>query len=172
MKLSLTLLTPFAALLFCGSTTRADQPSAAKVGETGKKYELREVQDLAYVEGKDPDASSHKLDLYLPQGKKDFPVLVFLHGGCWTFGDKSGGDLYPPFARALAGHGVGVVLPNYRLSPWVKHPAHVKDAARAVAWTRKNVGKYGGDANRLFVGGHSAGGHLAALLATDEQYLK
>jgi acetyl esterase/lipase len=167
MKPSLTLLTLFAGLFIC-----AGQPAAVKAGDAGKTYKVREVQDLAYVEGKDRAAASHTLDLYIPQGKKDYPVLVFLHGGCWIFGDKSGGDLYPPFARALAGQGVGVVLPNYRLSPWVKHPAHVKDAARAVAWTHKNIGKYGGDASRLFIGGHSAGGHLASLLATDEQYLK
>ena len=52
------------------------------------------------------------------------------------------------------------VFPNYRLSPWVKHPEHVKDVARAFAWTNKNIAKYGGDPKRLFVGGHSAGGHL------------
>jgi arylformamidase len=63
-------------------------------------------------------------------------------------------------------------VPNYRLSPWVKHPAHITDVARAVAWTKKNAAKYGGDPKQLFIGGHSAGGHLAALLATDEQYLK
>jgi len=54
----------------------------------------------------------------------------------------------------------------------VKHPEHVKDVARAFAWVHKHIAEYGGDPNRLFVGGHSAGGHLAALLATDEQYLK
>jgi acetyl esterase/lipase len=54
----------------------------------------------------------------------------------------------------------------------VKHPEHVKDVARAFAWAHRNIAKFGGDPDRLFIGGHSAGGHLAALLATDEQYLK
>jgi acetyl esterase/lipase len=171
MKSSLSLLALLAGFLLAQPAC-AESPASGKAGETGKTYEVRELHDLAYVEGKDPDASSHKLDLYLPQKKKDFPVLVFVHGGCWSFGDKSGGDLYPVFARTLAAQGVGVVVPNYRLSPWVKHPAHVKDVARAVAWTKKNAAKYGGDPKQLFIGGHSAGGHLVTLLATDEQYLK
>ena len=61
---------------------------------------------------------------------------------------------------------------NYRLSPEVKHPAHVEDVAKAFAWTCENVAKYGGSAEKLFVCGHSAGGHLVALLATDPTYLK
>ncbi len=164
MRHALTLLALFAGLL-AAAPARAECPARAK------SYEVREVSDLAYVDGKDA-GDSHRLDLYLPKGKKDFPVLVFVHGGCWSFGDKSGGGLYPAFARALASQGLGVVLPNYRLSPWVKHPAHVQDVARAVAWTKKNIGDYGGDPKQLFIGGHSAGGHLAALLATDETYLK
>jgi arylformamidase len=64
------------------------------------------------------------------------------------------------------------VLPNYRLSPAVKHPSHVQDVARATAWTRSNIAKYGGNPERLFLLGHSAGGHLVALLAADESYLK
>jgi acetyl esterase/lipase len=159
-------------LLYSGPVAFAEQPPPVKSGERGKTYEVREVRDLAYVEGKDGDTSSHKLDVYQPVGKKEFPVLVFAHGGCWSFGDKSGANLYPPFARALAAQGIVVVLPNYRLSPWVKHPAHVKDVAQAVAWAKKNAAKYGGDPKQLFIGGHSAGGHLAALLATDEEYLK
>jgi acetyl esterase/lipase len=165
MKPSLALLALFAGLLVV-------RPAPAEEPAAGKTYEVREVRDLAYVEGKDGDSSSHKLDVYQPLGKKEFPVLVFAHGGCWSFGDKSGGNLYPAFARTLASQGVVVIVPNYRLSPWVKHPAHVKDVARAVAWAKKNSETYGGDPKQLFIGGHSAGGHLAALLATDEEYLK
>jgi acetyl esterase/lipase len=72
----------------------------------------------------------------------------------------------------LAQHGVGVVAVNYRLYPAVKFPANVEDVTRAFAWTHSSVTKYGGRADRLFVGGHSAGGHLVSLLATDESYLK
>ncbi len=74
--------------------------------------------------------------------------------------------------ETLARQGVGVAAVSYRLSPEVKHPAQVQDAARAVAWVSKNIGKHGGQADQLFIGGHSAGALLAALLASDEQYLK
>jgi acetyl esterase/lipase len=72
----------------------------------------------------------------------------------------------------LASQGVGVALPNYRLSPGVKHPEHVKDVARAFVWLRNHISDYGGDPEQIFVAGHSAGGHLVALLATDETYLR
>jgi acetyl esterase/lipase len=72
----------------------------------------------------------------------------------------------------LARHGIGAVMINYRLSPQVKHPEHIKDVARAFAWTHKHIAEYGGRPDRLLVSGHSAGGHLAALLATDESWLR
>ena len=96
-------------------------------------------------------------------------MLLFVHGGRWTTGNK---NLYPGIGESLARHGVGVVICNYRLSPAVKHPAHVQDVARAFAWTQSNIASYGGKPDRLFVCGHSAGGHLVALLATDPKYLK
>jgi acetyl esterase/lipase len=159
-------------MVFSVTAVRAEPAGAAKPAEAGKKYEVRELRDVAYVEGKGADRVRHKLDLFLPEGKKDYPVIVFVHGGCWTIGDKSCAGLYSAVGRFLASRGVGAVLPNYRLSPWVKHPEHIKDVARAFAWTHKHIGEYGGDPDKLFIGGHSAGGHLAALLATDEQYLK
>ncbi len=136
------------------------------------KNEVTVLRDVAYYEGKDADSVRHKLDLYLPNGKKDYPVVVFVHGGAWMYGSKDVFGLYGAVGRFLAENGVGAALPNYRLSPWVRHPEHIRDVARAFAWTHENIACHGGDPERLFVGGHSAGGHLAALLATDEQYLK
>jgi acetyl esterase/lipase len=101
-----------------------------------------------------------------------FPVLVLVHGGAWTIGDNRCVGLYTTVGEFLASRGIGVVMPNYRLSPWVKHPEHVKDVARAVAWTRDNIAKHRGDPQQLFLAGHSAGAHLVALLATDESHLK
>jgi acetyl esterase/lipase len=150
-------------------TARAAPPSS---GPAHDRYEVRTVKDVSYYEGKGADRTRHKLDLFLPRGKNNFPVIVFVHGGAWMYGDKSAAGLYSAVGRCLAENGVGAVLPNYRLSPRVKHPEHVKDVARAFAWTHKNIADHGGDPGRLFVGGHSAGGHLAALLATDETYLK
>jgi acetyl esterase/lipase len=86
-------------------------------------------------------------------------------------GSNRSWGLYPAVAEFLAGCGVVVVLPNYRLAPGVKHPAQVEDVARAFAWTCAHVAEHGGDPRSVFVAGHSAGGHLASLLATDEQYL-
>jgi acetyl esterase/lipase len=129
-----------------------------------------EVQrDIAYIEGDPADAAKHKLDLYLPKDKKNFPVLVFIHGGSWRSGDRSN---YPALGNRFAKLGIGVAVPSYRLMPKNPHPAQIEDAAAAFAWVYKNIAQYGGDANRMYVAGHSAGGHLVALLALDEAYLK
>jgi acetyl esterase/lipase len=127
------------------------------------------VRDIGYRDGEDADPVKHRLDLYLPKARADFPVLFFVHGGTWRSGDKKS---YAPLGELFARNGVGVAVTNYRLSPKVQHPAHIQDVSAAFAWTYRNIGKYGGRADRLFVCGHSAGGHLVALLATDESYLR
>lgn len=127
------------------------------------------VRNQAYVTGGDADGERHKVDLYLPTDKKDFPVLLFFHGGGYTKGDRKQVEA---FGQALASRGVGVAAVGYRLAPATKHPGQAKDAARAVAWVKNHIAKHGGRADGLYVGGHSAGAHLAALIATDEQYLK
>ncbi|HVE41378.1 MAG TPA: alpha/beta hydrolase [Planctomycetota bacterium] len=130
---------------------------------------VREVKDLAYVDGPDADPLKQKLDLYLPKGATKFPVLMWIHGGAWSFGDRA---WYGDVGRRFAEEGIGAAIISYRLSPKVKHPAHVEDCARAFAWLREHVAEYGGDPERLFVSGQSAGGHLSALLACDPQYLR
>jgi acetyl esterase/lipase len=145
---------------------------AARAAEPARAFEVEVIKDVAYYAGKGSDPVKHRLDLFLPKGHKDAPVLVFVHGGGWMIGDKSFFGRYSEFGAAFARQGIATVLPNYRLSPAVQHPEHVKDVARAVAWTVKNIGKYGGRADRLFLSGHSAGGHLVSLLATDDRYLK
>lgn len=140
--------------------------------EPKRRPAVRVVHNLAYYAGDDADPVRHRLDLYLPAGRKGFPVLFMIHGGAWQHGDKNHFGIYAALGQCLARHGVGMVSINYRLSPSVRHPEHVKDVARAFAWTYRNIEQYGGRRDELFVGGHSAGGHLAALLATDETYLK
>ena len=125
--------------------------------------------NIAYRTDKDADKERHTLDVYTPKGKKDFPVVLFVHGGSWKSGNK---NLYASLGQSLAADGIGCVICNYRLSPAVQHPAHVEDVAKAFAWTCDNIGKYGGKKEQLFLCGHSAGGHLVSLLATDPQYLK
>lgn len=125
--------------------------------------------DIAYRTDKGADKERHLLDVYTPKGKKDFPVVLFVHGGSWRSGNK---NLYAALGQSLANDGIGCVICNYRLSPAVQHPAHVEDVAKAFAWTCDNIGRYGGKKDSLFLCGHSAGGHLVSLLVTDPQYLK
>ncbi len=125
-------------------------------------------KDITYTDGDPADAQKHKLDLYLPTDKKNFPVLLFIHGGSWRSGDKA---LYPALGNRFAKLGIGVAIPSYRLMPKSPHPAQIDDTAAAFAWVYKNIAQYGGDVNRLYVAGHSAGGHLAALLALDPRFL-
>jgi acetyl esterase/lipase len=156
--------------VFSASPLIAADGPANKVEPT---FEVRKILDVPYYEGPDADPIKHKLDLYLPKDQKDFPVIFFVHGGAWRHGDKSSFlGFYGTLASSWARHGLGVVVTNYRLSPSVSHPEHIKDVARAFAWTHTNIAKYGGRADEIFVSGHSAGGHLVALLATDESYLK
>jgi acetyl esterase/lipase len=160
------------AWLFClawGGSWSFPAYSAAD-GTPVKTFEVETVSDVSYCEG--DDKPKHKLDLYLPKGQKDFPVLFFVHGGGWRSGDKNYFGVYSNLGTFFARHGVGTVVINYRLSPEVSHPEHIKDVARAFAWTFKNIAKYGGLPNEIFACGHSAGGHLVSLLATDGSYLK
>ncbi len=127
------------------------------------------VKDLAYRDDPGADPVKHKLDLYLPRGQKGVPVLFFVHGGTWKSGDRK---VYAKLGEVFASRGVAAAIISYRLSPQVQHPAHIQDVARAFAWTRDHVARYGGDPKRLVAMGHSAGAHLVALLATNEKYLK
>jgi acetyl esterase/lipase len=141
-----------------------------------KEYKVERTKDIAYRDiADDPDAERHRLDVFRPVGKDDCPVVFFVHGGAWTIGGKDkyfGVYGYANIAEGLARRGVVVVLPNYRLSPKARHPDHIRDVARAFAWTVKNAQKYGGRPDQVFAAGHSAGGHLVSLLVTDESYLK
>ncbi len=165
MRVLLTLPLVLASVLVTPHRIRADEPATVR----GGSYEVRVVRDVAYYEGEGADPVRHKLDLYLPRGATDFPVLFFVHGGAWRSGKK---DLYGPLGRVFARNGVGVAVINYRLSPKVKHPAHIEDVARAFGWVHRNIARHGGRPDRIFACGHSAGGHLVALLATDPRHLR
>lgn len=127
----------------------------------------RTDRDIAYVSDSETDAyrlERCKLDIYYPENKKDFSTIVWFHGG----GLEGGGKHVP---KELTDQGFAVVAVNYRLSPRAKNPAYIEDAAEAVAWTFKNIGKYGGRKDRIFVSGHSAGGYLTLILAMDKKYM-
>jgi acetyl esterase/lipase len=112
------------------------------------------------------------LDLYLPPGEAPeggWPLAVFFHGGAWQTGSK---DQYRFVGTALAAEGLAVAIPDYRKFPEVRFPAFMRDAAMAVARAREAAAARGADPGRLLLSGHSAGGHMAALLAYGEGYLR
>jgi arylformamidase len=111
------------------------------------------------------------LDIYTPKNSagKSLPVVFWIHGGGWRVGDKGNVALKP---KVLTDRGFIFVSTNYRLLPEVKMDALTDDVAKSLAWVHKNIARYGGDPKRIFVGGHSAGAQLAALLCTDDRYLK
>ena len=136
---------------------------AANVPSAFGPYER--TADLAYG----PE-SRQQLDVYVPDAPAAEPrtVIVFIHGGSWETGSKGA---YRFVGSSLAEQGFIAVLPSYRLSPAVRFPVFVEDAARAVAWTLRNIDRYGGNPQRVFVMGHSAGAHIALLLTLDRHYL-
>ena len=120
--------------------------------------------NIAY--GPDPQ---QRLDVYVPRGSAaaPLPVIVFWHGGRWKFGDKTD---YRFVGAALAGSGCVAVLANYRHYPQVKMPGFMDDAAQAALWSAAHAADFGGDPRRVFLMGHSAGAHMAALLTLDSRY--
>jgi acetyl esterase/lipase len=110
-----------------------------------------------------------QLDVYSPWHAKDKPIIVFWYGGGWENGRKS---QYRFVGAALAKAGYVAVLPDYRLYPDVKFPAFVQDGAEALAWVASHAAEIGGDPKRIYVAGHSAGAHLAAMLAYDPSKLE
>lgn len=130
-------------------------------------------RDLVYG---DPatDQSRHKLDLYLPKASASqmsakLPVVIFFYGGSWDSGDKKD---YKFVGEALSSQGYVTVIPDYRVYPEVGYPTFLEDAAKAVAWVRQHIDAYGGDANRIVLGGHSAGAYIAVMLSLNSTYLQ
>jgi acetyl esterase/lipase len=163
-----------AALLAAGVVGVAIAPS-------WRNYYLRRgavriVEDVPYVPGRVD--SKHRLDLYLPRaGARPWPVVVFVHGGFWRPFDRR---MLQPFTGlhgcvgvALANHGVATAVLSYRQLPEAASLGDaIDDVARAVRYLVDNIGDEGGDPTRVYVVGHSAGGLVAALLATEPAYLR
>ena len=104
------------------------------------------------------------LDLYIPDDSTGFPTVVWFHGG-----GLKGGNRYIP--EHLKDKGIAVASVSYRLSPKVKAPVYIEDAAAAIAWVIKNITKFGGDPEKIFISGHSAGGYLVAMVGLDTRWL-
>ncbi|MGY2875088.1 acetyl esterase/lipase [Marmoricola sp. URHA0025 HA25] len=151
-----------------------EDPSAADLKDAAKiavreivrpfammRPDVERIRDVSYTDG----GSRARLDIYRRKDAdlRDAPVLVQVHGGAWTIGDKSQQGLL--LMNRMAARGWICVAMNYRLAPKHPFPAQIVDVKKAIAWTREHIASYGGDPSYLVVTGGSAGGHLAALAA-------
>ena len=152
---------------FAAARTTASRPSVQRTASSTLQLAYQTESGLSYRLDSEPDVYARercKLDVYHPVGASAVPTVIWFHGGGLTGGNRS-------IPSALKGQGITVVAVDYRLSPKAKAPAYIEDAAAAVAWTFKNIARYGGDTNRIFLSGHSAGGYLASLVTLDRRWL-
>jgi len=124
------------------------------------------IENILYLDDPETDYAMERcrLDIYYPEDIENYGTIVWFHGGGIKAGSKHISDL-------LKEKGVAVVAVNYRLHPKVKAPVYIEDAAAATAWTMKHIADYGGDPNKVFVSGHSAGGYLTSMIGLDKSYL-
>lgn len=127
---------------------------------------MKKSLDIFYL-NETVDGDRQKLDVYHSENKELSPVLIFIHGGTWISGSK---DMYQELGNNFAKHGYTAVLINYRLATDFRNMAH--DCAGATKWVYENIEQFGGDRNKIYLSGHSAGGHLAALISLDSDYFK
>ena len=130
-----------------------------------QRQQYQQVNDIPYTASADAYAQERcKLDVYYPTNQKDAPVVVWFHGGGIEGGSKH-------IDEQLKNSGLVVVAANYRLLPKAPIDDILDDAAAAVAWTYKNIEKYGGSHRKIFVAGHSAGGYLLDMIGLDKKWL-
>jgi arylformamidase len=190
------LIVSTAALVACGEATEDASTTSTRATSTTTRAPERDEcsaevrRDVVYVERPGTPPSSTSLDVHPAPGACDdasTPIVLWVHGGGWSVGDKARLDGKLDLVRGLD---AALVSVNYRLTPrragahddtadapddapnGVQHPAHVEDVAAAVAWTTANAASFGGDPARITLVGHSAGGHLVALLGTDDAHLR
>src|SRR5438270_12005373 len=123
-------------------------------------------RDIPYAS---PPVERQVLDVYSPKNAKNLPVVFWIHGGGWQTGDKTRLQIKP---QVFVDKGFVFVSTNYRLLPSVDMGTIVRDVAKSIRWVHDHIAEHGGDPKRLLIMGHSAGAQLAALLCTDERYLK
>lgn len=140
------------AILLLASTTFAAEPITRR--------------DIAYSE---PKNERQTLDVFAPGEGKDHPIVVWIHGGGWRRGEKTSVQKKP---QAFIEKGFVFVSTNYRFVPNVTVKEMTGDIAKAIRWTRDHAQEFGGNPDSIFVMGHSAGAHLAALVCTDNRYLQ
>ena len=127
---------------------------------------LQVARDIPYAQ---PASERQMLDVYAPANARNLPVAFWIHGGGWTAGSKN--DVYVK-PQVFGDRGMLLASTNYRFLPNVDMYTLVRDVAKSIRWVHDNIAKYGGDPNRILLMGWSAGAQLAALLCTDDRYLK
>ncbi|MCB1278675.1 MAG: alpha/beta hydrolase fold domain-containing protein [Prosthecobacter sp.] len=158
------------ARMFESKFTKAEALLASVSRELDKQtidggYHL--TTELLYREGNGTTAAMNqrcRLDVYAPATKRPFSTVIWFHGGGLTQGERS-------IPLPLRNQGIAVVAANYRLSPGVKSPVFIEDAAAAIAWTFKHIADFGGDPQHIFVSGHSAGAYLTLMCGLDKKWL-
>lgn len=130
----------------------------------------KKFKDITYLE-KEMTEDVLKLNIFQPRNKKaeKLPVVIFVHGGYWTEGDK---DIYGFLGRNFSKNDVVTVIPSYTLSPKANYDTMAQEIANALEWTINNIADYKGDPEQIYLMGHSAGGHLIALISTNPKYLE
>ena len=123
-------------------------------------------RDIPYIKG---GHERQVLDVYAPSDAKNLPVVFWIHGGGWQTGDKSSVQLKP---KVFVEKGFVFVSTNYQLLPNVEMGTIIRDIAKSIHWVHDHIAEHGGDPKRILVMGHSAGAQLAALICTDDRYLK
>lgn len=166
MRAILRHLTPARAVLLTlailAGAAAIDPGAALNLLARTQPYRL--VADVAYGEG-----ARRRADVYLPASQgAPASAVVYFYGGSWNTGAK---ELYRFIGAALAQRGVATIVPDYSLYPQARYPAFLEDAAQALRWTRDNAERFNIDPARIFLMGHSAGGHIAAMLAFDRRWL-
>lgn len=163
------------SLAIAGFTVAAAgaREAGAGTGDDCKQPKAPVTRDIEYVDK--PVSELQRLDVFAPDGKGCAPVVVWVHGGGWRIGDKKRLEHKATFFNDL---GYVFVSVNYRLSTPADdpdrpvHPAHAEDVGAAVAWVEQHIKDYGGDGREIMLLGHSAGGHLVALVGLDPRYVE
>lgn len=166
-----TVVTRFLSLFFYLSLCSCTQLSLYLVNGLAGFDDYTVVKNIQYG-----SAELNHLDIYIPaspdeQSPTNMPIIVFFYGGCWGGCDTGFKEDYLFVAQALTSRGYIAVLADYRRYPEVLFPEIINDARLATEWVKQNIAKYAGNANSIFLMGHSAGAHLAAMLTLDESYL-
>ncbi|ARV06753.1 esterase [Polaribacter sp. SA4-10] len=130
----------------------------------------KKISDISYLKKTEALTTSFpELNVFQTQTSEKSPVVIFIHGGYWTSGNK---DIYGFLGRNFGKKKMVTVIPNYTLSPNGNYDTMAKEVAAAIQWTYDNIEKYNGNPDQIFLMGHSAGGHLIALVGTNPKYLK